>query len=291
MQKSVAVVCPTIRPEKIKQFLADWKFNCQVFIVYDGRIPKLETWDGKKLTAKHIMGKYEDTIFNFNAGVRNLGFAYIAKHCPEVEYIITLDDDLKPVGDTINDHLRALNGRVPISWFPIGSNFTRGFPYEVRGEAEVVLSHGVWDGIYDYDACTQLTKGNPYMTFYKGPIPKGAYYPMSSMNLAFKRKVLPFMYMAPRIGRVNRFDDIFCGIESKREIDKKGWGVVTGYSKVLHDKASNVYDNLEREAKGIRLNEGFWQGIEEDDYFKTYRKMRERWKDYCEECRIHHGQR
>ena len=278
--KTCAVVIPTIRPKKIGQFLKDWNFNCRVFIVYDGKEPVLKTCDDKRLSVKQVMGKYNDLITNLTAAVRNLGFAYIAKQCPEVEYIITLDDDLKPIGDTVQDHVNALNMRVPISWTRTGTEYTRGFPYGVRNEAEVVLSHGIWGGIADYDAPTQLVKGNVNIKFYKEPIPKGVYYPMSSMNLAFKRKMLPFMYMAPRVYNVHRFDDIFCGINSKREIDKRGWAVVSGFAAAYHEKASNVFNNLEKEAKGIRLNEEYWKGEDTDRYFKVYHKKLERWKEF-----------
>ena len=52
---------------------------------------------------------------------------------------------------------------------------------------------------------------------------------MSGMNIAFKRKLMPAIYQSPAGHRVGfaRFDDIWGGIESKREIDKQGWAAVT----------------------------------------------------------------
>jgi len=152
----------------------------------------------------------------------------------------------------------------------------------VREEAEVVLSHGIWEGDKDYDAPTQITQGNKECQFYQGAIPRGIYYPMCGMNIAFKRKLLPYMYfapMGPRVG-LDRFADIWCGIESKRVIDKNGWAVVSGYATVLHNKASNVYTNLTKEAKGIGWNEEFWKGKGNNSYFKLYRKNRKRWEEY-----------
>lgn len=228
------------------------------------------------------MGKDRDLITNRNSSIRNLGFAFVYSS-KEIECTITLDDDTEPIGDTIGDHLKALNQRVPISWMPIGSEYTRGFPYGVREEAEVVLSHGVWEGIKDYDAITQLVKGNPDMEFYKVTIPRGVYAPISGMNIAFKRKAIPYMYWAPRSEGVDRFDDIFMGITAKREFDKRNWAMVTGYSKVKHNKLSNPFENLQKEALGIKLNETFWQGDKKHPYFKIYKEKLRRWKRFLQQ--------
>jgi reversibly glycosylated polypeptide/UDP-arabinopyranose mutase len=281
----IAAVIPTIRPNRIKEFKEAWgplfeKHDVFVILVRDG--------DDLRVRAKPVMGKYTDLIYNLSDCCRNLGFAYVAKYLPEIETIITLDDDTKPIGDPIQDHLDTLERRVPVSWMYIASQFTRGFPYEVRHEAEVVLSHGVWEGIKDYDAPTQLVKGNMDCDFYQGPIYKGVYYPMCGMNLAFKRKLLPYMYfapMGPKAG-LDRFADIWCGIESKKVIDQKGWAVVTGYAKVQHERASNVYKNLQKEALGIELNEGFWKGIEDHPYFKLYAEKRRRWEEFINACAV-----
>jgi len=254
----IAIVCPTIRPESFKGFVKGWwdlieQHEASLITVWDGDKPKVEVNGEEKGDVDSIMGDDNTLIFNRNDGVRNLGFAYIAKEMPEIETIITLDDDTMPIGDPIQDHLNALDQRVSTSWISTSSEYTRGFPYGTRTESEVVLSHGVWEGVKDYDAPTQLVNGNKDVTFYKGPIPKGVYYPMCGMNLAFKRKMLPYMYFAPmgyKVG-IDRFADIWCGITSKRVIDDNDWAVVTGYAKVRHDRASNVYKNLQKEAEGI----------------------------------------
>lgn len=90
------------------------------------------------------------------------------------------------------------------------------------------------------------------------------------------------MYFAPmgyKVG-LDRFADIWLGIVSKRIIDENGWAVVTGYARVRHERASNVFKNLQKEALGIELNEGFWKNEEKDPYFKMYKEKRERWADF-----------
>ena len=285
----IAVVVPTIREKSYAEFLKAWgglfeKHNVTLLTVWDGDNPALTVNNEESKYLDSFMDN-TDLIYNKNDGVRNAGFYYIAKYLPEVEYIITLDDDVKPIGDPIANHISALNMRVPTSWIStINGKYPRGFPYKIRDEAEVVLSHGVWEGVKDWDAPTQLVMGNPDATFYKGAIPRGIYYPLCGMNLAFKRKMLPYMYYAPMGHRVglDRFADIWLGVISKRIIDENDWAVVTGYSKVLHERASNVWKNLQKEARGLELNEGFWEGEEEDDYFKLYRKERKRWQKVIE---------
>ena len=270
----------------VTDFMTAWwtqfgQHNVEVVVVYDGDEPYVD-FGGKHFSVKDIMGKYSDVIFNKNDGIRNLGFAFVAKYLKYVDYIFTTDDDCFPVGDTIGDHLAILQKKVPVSWISTASEYMRGFPYAVREEARVVLSHGVWNGVKDYDAPTQLTQGNKDVEFYKGPIPKGTYFPMCIMNVMFHKDILPFMYqlpMGPKAG-LDRFADIWSGIIVKREIDKKGLAAVSGYARVFHQRASNVFTNLKKEARGIGLNETFWSGDESDEYFKLYHKKAKRWKEF-----------
>lgn len=281
----ISVIVPSIRPESHKIFVEKWKtlfdkHNVSFITVWDGEEPLLDV-DGDKFSVKDVMGDYSDVIFNKNDGVRNLGFAYAHKHGFDV--LITLDDDVYPANnDPIQEHLDALDMQVPTSWLSTASEYMRGFPYGIRNEAEVVLSHGVWNGVRDYDAPTQLVNGNKPCTFYRGVIPRGVYYPMCIMNVAFKIKLLPWMYQAPmgyRIG-IDRFSDIWSGIVSKRAIDENGWAVVSGYSTIWHDRASNVFTNLKKEAKGIEINERFWKGDESDAEIIEYRSKLIRWQEF-----------
>ena len=283
----IAIVIPSCRKKLyLNTFLPKWeklfkKHHVMVLTVWDEEDPLktiVQINGKKKISIKKILGKDSDLVCNRYAGVRNLGFAYIGLFLPKIETIISLDDDLEPIGDPIQDHLDALKQMVSVSWLPIGDKYTRGFPYATREEAEVVFSHGVWEGVPDYDAPSQLVNGTPPINFYKMAIPKGILAPLSFMNTAFKRKMLPYIYMCPQIpGELERCDDIWCSIEAKRTIDEKGWAAVTGYSRVFHERASNVFNSLIKESKFIRLNEGYWKGIQDDPYFKSYHEKKNRW--------------
>ena len=275
----ITIVVPTIRPEKLKEFKRSWeqlihKHNAEVIIVVDGKKPFVE-FNGIKITLNEIMGKDTDLIYNFNDGVRNLGFAAAIRFGSD-EYILSLDDDVEPLSDTIQDHIDVLTSRTTISWKSTASEYTRGVPYGVRDEAPVMLSHGVWYGVPDWDAPTQLTRNsNAHLSFYKGVIPKGTLFPLCAMNFAFNVEATPYVYqapMGPKVG-LDRFADIWGGIEMKKDFDKLGWGVVSGFSTVYHERASNVFTNLQKEAKGLALNEEYGK----DPYFKLFFKQRERW--------------
>lgn len=286
---NIAVVVPTMvgREELYETFFKAWEelfieHNVEWITVLDGDEPKV-IHDGKvylDVVPEHLRS-------NHSAGVRNYGFAYIAQHLPDVDYIITLDDDETPIGDPIQDHIDALNMRVPISWMSTtivskGRDYMRGFPYGVRTEAPVMLSHGVWEGVYDYDAPTQL-HAEGKVEFYRGPIPKGALFPMCGMNLGFRREALPYMYFAP-VGDykgAERFDDIIGGLEIKKDFDALGWAVVTGYAKTNHNRASNVFTSLVREAVGIGKLEQYWKG-EYDDWYREFLLKRNAWKKLCQ---------
>jgi reversibly glycosylated polypeptide/UDP-arabinopyranose mutase len=273
----IAAVIPTIRPEQYEIFLKAWqplfdKHQVKVYKVEDGHQPRV---NGRSV--QDVMGEYSDLIYNFNDGVRNLGFALAYKD--GADYIISLDDDVLPYGDTVGDHLQILNSKFPINWMNTSNEvYMRGFPYGIRQEAECVLSHGVWEGVGDFDASTQLLFGAPKLSFPKMAVPKGVLFPVCAMNMAFKRKLVPYIYQAPMFGDLNRFADIWGGIEAKKSIDENNWAAATGFAVVHHNRASDPFKNLVKEARGVGLNEKYG----EDEYFKLFQEKRRRWREFLE---------
>lgn len=286
----IAIVVPTIRTtEPFKRAWAPLleKHNAELVVVRDGDDPRVEHRD-LEYTIRDIMESDTDLIARKNPAVRNLGFAFVYKFFPETEIIITLDDDVTPRGDTIADHLSALSMRVETEWLNTAVGFyPRGFPYEIRKEKPVVVSHGVWHGIPDLDAMTQLVDGIPTtQEYFKGVVPHRIYAPFCGMNVAFKKEVGDLMYWAP----IARWDDIWLGIVMVRELAKRHLAWVTGYSAVNHNRASNVFNNIRLEAIGLEANEDIWQapvsqwtGIEipgMPNFFAEYIEKMERWKSW-----------
>lgn len=290
--KTIACVVPTIRPETIQTFLDAWKpifgkHNVEFILVDDsGDVPVIKYEEDTEMdgTYEREIKWNNKLISNKCAGVRQAGFQFIAQNLPNIEYIFTTDDDCFPVGDPIEDHLDQLNRKVPISWMSTATDiYLRGFPYGVREEAPVMLSHGVWDNVPDYDAPTQLLTPKDFKpNYYKGVIPKGIFAPICGMNIMFRREALPYVYFAP-VGKykgAERFDDIWMGLEVIKDFAEKNWAIVTGYAKVEHLRASNVFTSLEKEAVGIKMNEVYWKG-EYDEWYKDFLEKRAKWNYYC----------
>lgn len=280
----IALVVPTIRPEKLEEFELAWrdlfiKHQVHFITVWDGDDPYVE-YIGQNHSLDEIMGSKKDLIFNKSDCVRNLGFAYIAKYLPNIEIIITLDDDVEPVGDTIQDHINILSKKAPITrWInTLKDVYPRGFPYGIRNEAQVMVSHGLWSNVLDLDAPTQLLLGTDVKSDYnRFIVPKGCLIPFCGMNIAFRREVLPYVYYAPMGHRVgfDRFADIFMGVSLKEKLDQLGYAMATGYAEVKHLRASNVFVNLVKEAKGIPMHEKW-----DDEYFKLYQKAMLGWVEF-----------
>lgn len=287
----IAVVVPTNRPERIEAFKEAWQQEFYtsgsicLYVVYDGEKPYVEktyTFNHEikpeTFTLEEVMGKDKDLIYNFNDGVRNLGFA--KAYQDGAEYILSLDDDTLPCDHTIIEHLTILQTKQPISWVnTTNQNYMRGFPYGIREEAPVKISHGGWTGVADFDASTQLVLGTPEQEMKKMIVPKGALFPMCIMNVMFHRDATPYMYQAPMFGDINRFADIFAGIEAKKDMDRLGWAVATGYSIVRHERASDPFVNLIKEAKGLKMNEEYGQ----DPYFELFFDKRNRWQEFLKQ--------
>jgi len=294
---NIAVVVPTIRKDAMPTFMKAWqpvfdKHNVEFILVIDGENQRL-IHTPASVHAEVILENVEktkeeldptDLVSKFCAGCRQLGFLYIAKHLPAVEYIFTTDDDCFPIGDPIQDHIDQLKRKVPISWLSTSTNaYMRGFPYGVRDEAPVMLSHGVWESVPDYDAPTQLLISKEFKPdYYRGILPKGIYAPICGMNVMFRREALPYIYFAP-VGQfkgAERWDDIFMGVMVIKKFAELNWGIVSGFARVNHLRASNVFTSLAKEAVGILHGEEFYKDPENykgHPWFDEFRGKTKAW--------------
>jgi reversibly glycosylated polypeptide/UDP-arabinopyranose mutase len=284
-RNKVFVVIPTIRN---LYFLKAWKnefAKCHLIIVEDGaeKIVKTDNLNFASvthLTHKDIEKDFGEKSWIFsrqNAGIRCYGFWKAYKMGADV--IITLDDDCYPAdADFVKKHLENLNRNLPAGWQPTYPNpkwiYTRGFPYKNRDKFPVAISNGLWSGALDLDAKTEIKlpkflneKAYPPLTQF---IPFGFFYPMCSMNLAFKREVTPLMFF-PMMGMTpegepwhyDRYDDIWAGLFSKKIMDHLKIGVVNGSPFVNHKKASITKHNHAKELKGMKVNEVLWKRVSE----------------------------
>jgi hypothetical protein len=88
-------------------------------------------------------------------------------------------------------------------------------------------------------------------------------FPLSGMNVAFRSAALPALYF-PRMGSgspYSRFDDIWCGLMLQRICAATGDLITVGEPWVRHDRASDVRENLRKEAPGAAVNQRYWRTV------------------------------
>jgi hypothetical protein len=186
------------------------------------------------------------------------------------DYILTMDDDCFPPekdpGTFFDSHLQAF--RMD-RWFrTIGGVDPRGIPYGSKGNLPVLLNHGLWTGIPDLDGPTTLLAGRwPISLVLRATrevIAPGMWFPLCAMNVCYSRAAIPAAYnllMGLDEYGFDRFDDIWSGLFLKRIADHLGFYITSGNPFVRHERASNVFACLRKEALGIQLHEEFWQFI------------------------------
>jgi len=276
---NIALVIPTIRS---LSFLSEWKSvlsPCHLIIVEDHTSQQIELPKIKFQSVSHYswqdikkdFGRDEWIFSRQNAGIRSYGFWKAFQ--TGADMIITLDDDCYPVdNDFLDQHIRNLSLKAPRGWYGTFPHpdfmYTRGFPYDIRAVYPVMVSHGLWSKNLDLDGMTQ--KNHPHLNIPSyAPllsfIPQGQYFPMCSMNLAFRREVTPLMFF-PLMGKdsggnpwgFDRFDDIWAGIFAKKIMDHLGYAVSNGSPFVEHRKASDADTNIQKEKTGLPVNEKIW---------------------------------
>jgi hypothetical protein len=166
--------------------------------------------------------------------------------------------------------------------------YPRGYPYAAMGgghetetvelaRGDVVASQGLWTNVPDLDAVRILMDGDlrgqaQTMTSREDfgedfVVAPGHYTTVCSMNLAFRREVVPAFYQLPMDDNdwdVGRFDDIWSGVFLKRAADLLGKRVLTGRPLCEHNKAPrSTFDDLNNEVPALELNEHVWRVVDD----------------------------
>ncbi|MFB6205101.1 MAG: alpha-1 4-glucan-protein synthase, partial [Haloglomus sp.] len=119
------------------------------------------------------------------------------------------------------------------------------------------------DGDLRGQAETRTTRDDYGEDFVVAP---GHYTTVCSMNLAFRREVVPAFYQLPMDDNewdVGRFDDIWSGVFVKRAADVLGKRVLTGTPLCEHNKAPrSTFDDLNNEVPALELNEHVWRVVD-----------------------------
>jgi len=306
MKIKATIVVPTIREDSIRKFLKEWEeeffqnpgFDTSLIVIEDN--PEKQFQIARNESIAHYDWRDIDRDLGENSWIiprrtdciRSYGYwkAWLQK--PNM--IVTLDDDCYPLehyyhGKNANhkrfllSHWNKLNNEIVldrISWISTVKKIRpRGLPYKRQYKkirtANVILNHGLWYNVPDFDAKTQLSleKSDGLVDFeINQVIPKNFYYPMCGMNLAWRPEATPALYFL-LMGRnkdgeswgFDRFGDIWAGIIFKKIADHLGYEITSGYPVIWHNRASNVLANLKKEARGMVVNETFWEAIDAID--------------------------
>lgn len=303
MNNNVCLVLPTIRENCLKDFVDRWSGKdgglfryVDTIVMEDNPTSTFEVPRGLNIDhlswvdIKNRLNKNEWIIPRRSDTVRS--FAYLEAYRRGYDYILTLDDDCYPPSKEdgleyspemlVKLHLKNLNERS--RWYnTLNSVKPRGIPfYNVGESSSIVLNHGLWTNVLDYDAPYQLANPIPEdFAFDNRIIPSGLYFPMCGMNVMWNANYTVLMYhllmgrrvaMLPEMSSTDadgllklpfdRFGDIWCGILMKKVVDHLRLQVSTGMPYIRHERASDPFTNLRKEANGIAVNEVFWQFVD-----------------------------
>jgi hypothetical protein len=260
--------------------------------VFDG--PRRERW-----FAENGVGAYDHLIPEASHAQTSFGLLYLWAN--GFDYGIFVDDDTLPheEADFFGRHLHNLGFEGEIKrvrsderWVNVLHRgvddhglYPRGYPYGAMGETvetdtatvdDVVASQGLWTNVPDLDAVRILGDGDLQgqartrlePSDYGEPFvaARGQYLTVCSMNLAFRREVVPAFYQLPMDDNpwdVGRFDDIWSGLFLKRACDVLGRQILNGPPLCEHNKAPrSTFSDLADEAPGLELNEHLWEVID-----------------------------
>jgi hypothetical protein len=264
--------------------------------------------------AEHGVAEYDHLIPDASHAQTSFGLLYMWAH-ERFDYGVFIDDDTLPHPDEdfFGTHMEnlAYEGKLKAvrsdeSWVNVldeadGDLYPRGYPYAAMDEEvetttaeidDVVASQGLWTNVPDLDAVRILMDGDlngqaqtrtTAADFGEDFVAaEGQYLTVCSMNLAFRREVVPAFYQLPMDDNrwdVGRFDDIWSGLFLKRACDLLDKQVYNGGPLCAHNKAPrSTFDDLQNEVAGLELNEHVWEVIDDagsgaDSFREAFKEM------------------
>jgi hypothetical protein len=296
--KKVIVVIPSNRAINLQYLTPLIDYGARFIVVddSDGTIkvdhPQFQVYDwGHR---KKMLGALDVGYPKRNGASRDFGFYVAWKDSDPEEIIVALDDDCevyhfdfyqrvqdvlstreRPVATCTGTHLNILNlyDGIPEQLFP------RGFPYSARpdygkmqltGTASrpVAFCVGLWQGVFDVNAVDKI-KGPAYvhpqarLREESVIIENGKLVSVCSMNMQFRRELIPAVYQLPMHVEVlpgwvvDRYGDIWGGFILKTLMDLKGDAMALGEPMVHHIKEGSYTRNIWQEHICHLLNDEF----------------------------------
>jgi len=246
MSKEFAVIVPWVNQEQIDLFCKEWKIH-------------------RNRTKPDWLFLEKDICRVGCGATKNKGVNEAMRQ--GYEHVVILDDDCFPavtrsLEEHANEHLANLHYQEVEMYQAVTSPLSRGTPYRERSIVyPVACSIGFWTDIGDYCAVRQLAHEKQPMEFYPQAI-FGKYFSLCGMNIAFNpHEWQPWCDFI----NVDRFDDIWMGWLWQKEAYRRGYCFDLNGPLVRHSRQSNVWANLEAEAKYLKQSETLWSEIAEHD--------------------------
>ena len=279
---SRAIVVPVTPDVDVREWMGAWGFDPdEVIVVVDGPVSQMAFPNAHKSDLRKVSA-YDHGDIDADLGDRSWiiprktsairSYGYYKAWQRGVDTILTLDSDcFPPKGTTgaqwIAEHEKALNEPgVSTAWVATGSRPTRGQPFlNTDRRQPVALNHGMWDGVPDEDAVQKLVMrragAEGVWSWTSGVIPRGMFFSMAGMNLAWKAFLTPAMYFGLQgpSWPFDRFDDIWAGLFVKKVCDHLNLAVRSGTPAVDHRHKGDILKNFAKEAPGVPVNERLWE--------------------------------
>jgi hypothetical protein len=294
----VIVVIPSARSVSFDYLKPLIEAGCRFIVVDDstGNItidhPQFEVYNWND--QERLLGDLKIAIPRKNGACRDFGFYIAWKESDPGETIIALDDDCyveeqdfaarveatlgkgtRPVASGQGKHFNILNcyRNVEANIYP------RGFPYSVRADyepwtfdqkisGEVTFNLGIWREIFDVNAIDKL-RGPRYcypdaeLIHESVVVPEGALVSVCSMNMQFRRELVPVVYQLLMHVEVmpgwviDRYGDIWGGFILKALMDLKGEQMAVGAPMIRHLKEGSYERNIWQEHTCHLVNDEF----------------------------------
>ncbi len=212
------------------------------------------------------------------------------------EVIVALDDDCEildskcceQINDSLSKRARPIVSTselhlniIDLYDLPLKETFPRGYPYSARidrpemqvplQESEfmiVTFSLGLWRGTFDVNAVDKIidvdfVQENARLKFPSVIMAKGNLVSVCSMNMHFRREVIPAVFQFPMHVKlsenlvIDRYGDIWGGFILKLLMDKLDDSMSMGEPIINHAKNGEFLNNLWQENLAHMLNDEF----------------------------------
>jgi len=268
---------------------------------------------------RRILGDLDASFPRRNGACRDFGFYIAWREADEDEIVIALDDDCEIMrADFAAAVESALSRKTHAVWrghsrhanildlypnTPSGL-YPRGFPYEERvdyrpwhigeeTEAKASFNLGLWTDAFDVNGIDKIS-GPPWRhpdARLKCPsvvVPPRALVSVCSMNMQFRRSIIPAVYQFPMHFEVlpnwviDRYGDIWGGFALKLLMDRRGDVMSVGEPVIAHRKPGDQERNTWQEhichlvnREFIELLLGSAEEVRVADYLQMMGDLRE----------------